>query len=156
MPAPSKRQKTKCMQWCNPLVTSSHISGGTLNDELRLIEPTILGNVTDHMDIVQEEIFGPLTFIKPYNEVEEVIRYIRQRPNPLALYIFSEDKEFQQHVLTNTSSGGVIINDIVMHNVHPEIYEHFIALKQGASTIDMPIEVDKHVGKYELIYSKIQ
>ena len=97
------------------------LSGGTLNDDLRLIEPTILGDVTDDMDIVQEEIFGPLTFIKPYNEVDEVIRYIRQRPKPLALYIFSEDKEFQQHILTNTSSGGVTINDIMMHNVHPEL-----------------------------------
>lgn len=97
------------------------LSGGTLNDELRLIEPTILGNVTDDMDIVQEEIFGPLTFIKPYKEADAVIRYIRQRPKPLALYIFSEDKDFQQNILTNISSGGVTINDIVMHNVHPEL-----------------------------------
>ena len=97
------------------------LSGGTLNDDLRLIEPTILGEVTDDMDIVQEEIFGPLTFIKPYKEAGEVVRYIRQRPKPLALYIFSEDKEFQQHILSNTSSGGVTINDILMHNVHPDL-----------------------------------
>lgn len=97
------------------------LSGGTLNDELRLIEPTILGNVTDDMEIVQEEIFGPLTFLKPYTETAEVIRYIRQRPKPLALYIFSEDKEFQNRILANTSSGGVTINDIALHNIHPEL-----------------------------------
>ena len=97
------------------------LSGGTFNDELRLIEPTIIGDVTDDMEIVQQEIFGPLTFIKPYKEANEVIRYIRQRPNPLALYIFSEDEEFQQHILSNTSSGGVTINDIVMHNAHPDL-----------------------------------
>ncbi|KGR84895.1 aldehyde dehydrogenase family protein [Lysinibacillus odysseyi] len=97
------------------------LSGGTLNDELRLIEPTILGHVTDDMKIVQEEIFGPLTFLKPYTETAEVIRYIRQRPKPLALYIFSEDKEFQNRILANTSSGGVTINDIALHNIHPEL-----------------------------------
>ena len=97
------------------------LSGGTFNDSLRLIEPTILGNVTDDMDIAEEEIFGPLTFIKPYKDVSDVIQYIRKKPSPLALYIFSEDEQFQQGVLQNTASGGVTINDVVMHNVHPEL-----------------------------------
>ncbi|MGM9946027.1 MAG: aldehyde dehydrogenase family protein [Lysinibacillus sp.] len=97
------------------------LSGGTFNDELRLIEPTILGNITDEMLIVEEEIFGPLTFIRTYTEIEAVIQYISVRPKPLALYIFSEDEAFQQHVLHSTASGGVTINGIVMHNTHPEL-----------------------------------
>ena len=97
------------------------LSGGTFNDELRLIEPTILGNITDDMLIVEEEIFGPLTFIHTYTEIESVIQYISVRPKPLALYIFSEDEAFQQKVLQSTASGGVTINGIVMHNTHPEL-----------------------------------
>ena len=100
---------------------ASVLSGGTFNDALRLIEPTILGNITDDMDIVEEEIFGPLTFIKPYKDVSDVIQYIRKNPSPLALYLFSEDEQFQQYVLQNTASGGVTINDLLMHNVHPEL-----------------------------------
>lgn len=97
------------------------LSGGTFNEEYRLIEPTILGNVTDDMLITQEEIFGPLTFVRTYTDIDSVTQYINARPKPLALYIFSEDEAFQQKVLNSTSSGGVTINGILMHNTHPEL-----------------------------------
>lgn len=95
------------------------LCGGTFNDELRLIEPTVLGNMTDDMRITEEEVFGPITFIHTYKDVEEAIQYIQARPKPLALYIFSKDEQFQNTILNETSSGGVTINGIIMHNVHP-------------------------------------
>lgn len=94
------------------------LSGGMFDDENRLIEPTLLGNITPDMRITDEEIFGPLTFVKTYKEVSEAIHHIQENPKPLALYIYSEDEHFQQQVLSSTSSGGVTINGILMHNTH--------------------------------------
>lgn len=94
------------------------LSGGTFDDRNRLIEPTLLTNITADMDIAAEEIFGPLTFIKAYEHVDEALHYIQQHAKPLALYIFSHHNDFQQHVLAQTSSGGVTINGIFLHNTH--------------------------------------
>ncbi|MEK4426485.1 aldehyde dehydrogenase family protein [Solibacillus sp. FSL K6-1523] len=94
------------------------LSGGTFDDENRLIEPTLLGGVTGEMLIAEEEIFGPLTFAHTYTDVSEVLQYIQLNPKPLALYMFSDQEEFQQQILASTSSGGVTINGIFMHNVH--------------------------------------
>ena len=94
------------------------LSGGIFDDENRLIEPTLLGNIMPNMRIDDEEIFGPLTFVKTYKDVSEAVRHIQQNPKPLALYIYSEDEHFQQQVLLTTSSGGVTINGIFMHNTH--------------------------------------
>ena len=94
------------------------LSGGTFDDENRLIEPTLLGNVTADMRIADEEIFGPLTFVKTYSDVSDATRYIQANPKPLALYIYSDDEDFQQQVLSTTSSGGVTINGVFLHNTH--------------------------------------
>lgn len=92
------------------------LSGGTFDMANRLIEPTLLGNVTEEMHIAHEEIFGPLTFLKAYTSLDAVLHYIQQRPKPLAMYIFSDNETFQQRCLGYTSSGGVTINGIVQHN----------------------------------------
>ncbi|OCS85160.1 aldehyde dehydrogenase family protein [Caryophanon tenue] len=94
------------------------LSGGTFDDDHRLIEPTLLGHITDNMHIAEEEIFGPLTFVRAYSDVADVVKQIQERPKPLALYMFSKDEQFQQDVLKRTSSGGVTINGIALHNTH--------------------------------------
>ncbi|MFT5161713.1 MAG: coniferyl-aldehyde dehydrogenase, partial [Alteromonadaceae bacterium] len=65
--------------------------------------------------LLQQEIFGPLLPIIGYDNVEQAIAYVQERPRPLALYIMSFDKKWQQKVLNNTHSGGVTINDTVLH-----------------------------------------
>lgn len=75
----------------------------------------IATNLTPDMRICQEEIFGPLLPIHSYSSLTEVISYIRQRPRPLACYLFSNDKEQREVVLTETHSGGVTINDWGWH-----------------------------------------
>ena len=94
------------------------LSGGCFDPDHRLIEPTLLGKVTEKMQIAEDEIFGPLTFLIPYSEFEEIADYIKARPKPLALYIFSSDEAFQQKVLDSTTSGGVTINGILLHNTN--------------------------------------
>lgn len=75
----------------------------------------LVTNVSDDMLIMQQEIFGPILPIIPYDELSDTIAYITQRPRPLALYIMSFDKGTQRYLLDNTHSGGVCINDTIMH-----------------------------------------
>ena len=64
---------------------------------------------------MQEEIFGPLLPILSYQDFPEAIEQINQQPKPLALYLFSTDTRKQDTLLHSTSSGGVCLNDTVMH-----------------------------------------
>jgi coniferyl-aldehyde dehydrogenase len=81
----------------------------------RKIPLTIVTNVTDDMQIMQEEIFGPLLPIIEYKDINEAIGYINERPRPLALYIYSFDKHIQHKILQETITGGVCINDAAFH-----------------------------------------
>ncbi|MTI18088.1 coniferyl aldehyde dehydrogenase [Rhodobacteraceae bacterium RKSG542] len=81
----------------------------------RKLAPHVLTEVTDDMAVMQEEIFGPLLPVIAYDELEDALEFVRARARPLALYYFSNDKAKQEHVLHQTHSGGVSINDCVMH-----------------------------------------
>ena len=81
----------------------------------RKIPLTLLTNVNDEMTVMQQEIFGPLLPIIGYKGVSEAIDYINSKPRPLALYICSFNKSFQQQILLNTHAGGVCINEAAFH-----------------------------------------
>ena len=85
--------------------------GGNSNDTNRYIEPTVLTGVSEDMDVMNEEVFGPVMAIMPFNNREEVIGIIAKRPNPLALYIYSKNDEAVEYFLTNTSSGSAVVNN---------------------------------------------
>lgn len=84
-------------------------------DQPYLMQPTLVKNVNDNMTIMQDEIFGPLLPIVTVDSLSEALAYINERPRPLALYLFSDDKHEQSQVLEQTHSGGVAINDTVIH-----------------------------------------
>ena len=79
------------------------------------IPPTIVLNPTDDMQIMQEEIFGPVLPVKTYSDVSETVDYINSKDRPLGLYYFGKDKKEQDFVLNNTTSGGVTVNDVISH-----------------------------------------
>jgi len=79
------------------------------------IPPTIVLNPTEDMKIMKEEIFGPLLPVKTYKEVDEAVAYVNAHDRPLGLYYFGADSAEQEKVVTRTTSGGVTINDVVMH-----------------------------------------
>ncbi|MFT5137182.1 MAG: coniferyl-aldehyde dehydrogenase [Arenicella sp.] len=81
----------------------------------RKLAPVILQNMSPDMSIAEEEIFGPILPIIAYDNLNEAIEYINDRPRPLALYYFGYNKTEQDHVLDNTHSGGVCVNDTLMH-----------------------------------------
>lgn len=76
---------------------------------------SLLLNVSDDMLVMQDEIFGPLLPIVPYERIEQAFAYINQRPRPLALYYFGYNKAEQNRVLEQTHSGGVCLNDTLLH-----------------------------------------
>ena len=85
------------------------------NTNSRKMPLTILRNVTDDMQAMQEEIFGPVLPVKTYKSVGEAVDYINQNDHPLGLYYFGEDAGERETVLTKTSSGGVTVNDVIFH-----------------------------------------
>ncbi len=79
------------------------------------IPPTLVLNPTDDMAVMQDEIFGPVMPVKAYDRLDEGIDYINHHPRPLGLYYFGEDQAEEEKVLQHTTSGGVTVNDVVMH-----------------------------------------
>jgi len=86
------------------------VFGGETGAEERFIAPTLLRNVDKESAIMQQEIFGPIMPVFPYTDIDKVIAEINARPKPLALYVFSEDKQFIEQVISRTSAGGTCIN----------------------------------------------
>lgn len=84
-------------------------------DHGRRVYPHLVTEVNEEMDILQQEIFGSILPIMSYDSLDEVISYINDRPRPLALYIMSDNRTLIDALLTRTHSGGVSINDTVMH-----------------------------------------
>ncbi len=79
------------------------------------IPPTLVINPADDLDIMKEEIFGPVMPVKSYDHVDETLDYINKNPRPLGLYYFGTDQNEENKVLNHTTSGGVTVNDVVMH-----------------------------------------
>jgi len=79
------------------------------------IPPTLVMNPSDDMEIMQEEIFGPLLPIKEFSDINETISYVNKNDKPLGLYYFGSDQSEENHVLNRTSSGGVTVNDVLGH-----------------------------------------
>lgn len=77
--------------------------------------PTLVLDVTDNMRLWDEEIFGPILVVKTYQNTEEALNKLRQWPSPLAFYIFSADRHETERLIANTKSGGVCVNDTLIH-----------------------------------------
>lgn len=95
--------------------------GGETHEVDQFIAPTLLTQVSDEMQIMKDEIFGPLLPVMPFKEVEEVVDYINKGEKPLSLYIFSKDKAFEDHIIQQTSSGTLVVNDCLIQFGHPNL-----------------------------------
>lgn len=90
------------------------LGGKGIEEQLR-IEPTVLDNVTESDDVMQEEIFGPVLPVITYKEINDAVQFIETRPHPLALYIFSNDRKVQKLFTEKVTFGGGCINDTILH-----------------------------------------
>ena len=91
------------------------LSNAAPDQQTRRMPPVALLGATDAMRVMQDEIFGPLLPIIPYRALADAIRHVSSRPRPLALYYFGRDNGDIDRVLRETQSGGVTINDVILH-----------------------------------------
>ncbi|MDJ1495224.1 aldehyde dehydrogenase family protein [Cytophagaceae bacterium DM2B3-1] len=97
------------------------VVGGKANAETRYLAPTLLTGVTPDMQVMQEEIFGPVLPVLTFEHIHEVTHFVTERSKPLALYIFSQDQQQIDYVLKHTTAGGVSVNECLMHVLHPDL-----------------------------------
>ena len=146
--------------------------GGQSDASRRRIAPTLIQ--VDSLDdpLMHEELFGPLLPVLRVNDLNEAIERINQRPKPLALYLFSKQRDAQQQILERTSSGGVCFNDVVMHvsvpdlpfggvgnsgmgNYHGEAgfrtFSHERSVLRRPFRLDVPFRYPPYAGKLPLV-----
>jgi coniferyl-aldehyde dehydrogenase len=85
------------------------------DDTLRKFPPHLVLGVTDDMIVMRDEIFGPLLPVKTYQSLDEVIGFVNARDRPLGFYVFTNDKNAEQKLVYSTISGGVTINNCMLH-----------------------------------------
>lgn len=110
-------------EWIEEAVREgAHINtGGIFDEEDRYVSPTIMTNVSLKSTIMQEEIFGPVLPVFPYDDLNSAIKLINDRPTPLALYIFSKNSANIRKTIEGTSAGGSCINDVVIQFMHQNL-----------------------------------
>ena len=133
--------------------------GGSDPDALR-IQPTILDGVSPDDPVMGEEIFGPLLPVLEFEDIRQAEDFILDRPRPLALYLFSEDKAVQRRFVRHIPFGGGCVNDTIMHLANPrlpfggvgnsgmgsyhgrqsfETFSHTKSLVQSSTRLDLPV-----------------
>ena len=95
--------------------------GGNIDEDNLYMEPTLIIKPDLNSPLMSDEIFGPILPILVYEDLDNVIKFINYREKPLALYYFSESKKKIKYVLTSTTSGGVTINDTIIHVANPNL-----------------------------------
>lgn len=104
----------------NLLDKSEVIFGGITNKEHRFIEPTII-EADWNSEIMQDEIFGPLMPIITYTESDELVEKLRDKPSPLALYLFTKNAGFEEQIINQVPFGGGCVNETVQHLGNPNL-----------------------------------
>lgn len=145
---------------CSFLEDGQAVIGGNYDQDKLLIEPTVLTDVTWNDAVMEDEIFGPILPLLEYDHIEDVITTVQRHPKPLALYVFSEERDLQRQVTQSISYGGGCINDVVYHLATPylpfggvgqsglgsyhgeqsfQAFSHYKSILSQSTTFDMKI-----------------
>lgn len=89
--------------------------GGNSDKEKQIIEPTVFTNASFDDPVMKEEIFGPILPIISYENIKDVVKILKSKPKPLALYLFSENNSLTKSIINTLPFGGGCINDVIMH-----------------------------------------
>ena len=95
--------------------------GGAAEGDDNYLDPTVLSHVPADAAVMQEEIFGPLLPIVPFDTLDEALAAVNSRPKPLALYVFGGDRANVERVLAETSAGGACVNEVAVHFLHANL-----------------------------------
>ncbi len=153
---------------CNLIDKNKVIFGGETSEESLKIAPTVMDNVTWNDPVMQEEIFGPILPILTFDSYEELYSLFAEKPEPLALYIFSENKKAINETIERCSFGGGCINDTIMQiainsfgfggvgksgmgNYHGEAgfnaFSHKKSIHKKVTWFDFPVRYSPHNNK---------
>ena len=91
------------------------IYGGKYDQVKRYISPTIIDSPEMNEEIMKDEIFGPILPILSFEKIEDIDEIIIKNPNPLALYVFSKNKKFNEIIINRYPFGGGAVNDTIVH-----------------------------------------
>lgn len=105
----------------NLIGNTSSVVGGKIDEKKYKIEPAIFTEADFDDNIMKNEIFGPILPIIAYDDLDEVLTIIKNRPKPLACYIFGKNHDFTKKVLSTLSFGGGCINDTIMHVINEHL-----------------------------------
>ena len=97
------------------------ICGGKIREADRYIAPTLLDEVSPDAPVMRDEIFGPILPVLSFGEIREAMDFVIAREKPLALYYFTKDVRGAQKRIREMDSGGVCINDVVIHYGNPRL-----------------------------------
>ncbi|CAH1199575.1 aldehyde dehydrogenase [Paenibacillus sp. JJ-223] len=148
------------------------IFGGQTDEADRFISPTLLDVESWEAASMEDEIFGPILPIISYHDIDEAIAGILKLPKPLALYLFTSDKQVQEKVLQEVSFGGGCINDTITHVANPrlpfggvgnsgiggyhgrysfETFSHVKSILRKSTRLNLPILYPPYAGKLQTI-----
>jgi len=95
--------------------------GGHHDRASAYVAPTVLTDVPLNAQIMQDEIFGPLLPVVPYDSLEAALQIVNQRPAPLSLYVFSERETTVDTILRRTTAGSTCVNEGFVHFINPSL-----------------------------------
>jgi len=148
------------------------ITGGKSNRDELYLAPTIIDKIEWDDLVMQEEIFGPILPVIEFHDITKIINRIKDRPNPLALYIFSKNKNLQNRLLEELRFGGGCINDTIIHVSSPylpfggigesgmgvyhgqssfETFTHKKSIIKKTTLFDLPLRYPPYKGKLKLL-----
>ena len=141
------------------------VFGGGADPLTLRIRPTVMDNVSPDDPVMQEEIFGPLLPVLTFDRIEAAKNFVLDRPRPLALYLFSEDRAVQRDILRSVPFGGGCVNDTVLHLSNPRLpfggigssgmgtyhgrysfdtFSHAKGVVQSSTRVDLPFRYPPH------------
>ena len=144
------------------------IIGGKTHREENFIEPTVMKDVSWDDKVMDDEIFGPLLPVIPYDNINEAIEQVLRRPKPLAFYLFSEDAKRRKEIISRVPFGGGCINDTVIHLANPHLpfggvgtsgigsyhgkksfdtFTHYKSVFEQGTKVDIPLRYPPYEGK---------
>jgi aldehyde dehydrogenase (NAD+) len=155
---------------CSYMDQGAAVVGGESDTSQLAIAPTLLTNVSLDAPVMNEEIFGPILPVIPYDHEEEILPIIRRNRYPLALYIFSSSRTFIRRILENAEYGGATVNDVIMHVGNPhlpfggighsgignyhgkysiETFSHKAGVHDASTLLDMPLKYPPYTSSKE-------
>ena len=137
----------------NLIKSEESIIGGRGDDVVRRLEPTILPDVDFDHEIMKEEIFGPVLPIIEYDDINNIIRIIKEHEKPLACYVFTRDKYIAKHIIKSISYGGGCINDVIL-----QVSNHYMPFggvgSSGTGSYHGKFGFDTFSHKKSIVWSK--